>query len=104
MPPTPPAKPAFNRVGYIATLRATKISEEQGLSILVFLAERCNAERRLRKRLYTAKAIGRAVGIAKIKAMRRLRHLRDSRALGVVFLNRTAHYQLPTETELQRFS
>lgn len=105
MTPITTAKPgSFNRARYIATLRATKIKETDGLSILVYLAERCNDDRRLRVRSYKAEVIARAVGISKIHALRRIRSLKAKHALKVIFPSRTAHYQLPTETELQKFA
>lgn len=104
MPPTPPAKPSFNRAGYIATLRATRITETDGLSILLYLAERCNPALQLRKRLYPADHVARKTGTAKITALRRIQRLREQKLLTVVFRSRSAYYQLPSENELQKFS
>lgn len=101
---TPISKPKFNRSGYIATLRATKVSEADGLSILIYLAEKCGDDRTLRKRLFTAKNIAKSCGISRITAVRRMRKLVNKKLLLDAKLNRRSHYQLLTETELQRFA
>lgn len=101
-----PIRPAnsFNRQGYIATLRSTKITEDNGLSILIFLAEKCDEYRMAKRRHFTAKVIGRHVGIPSRTALRRIRRLIATKALSLAYTNRVSHFQLPTETELQKFA
>jgi len=102
MTPISTPKP-FNRTGYIATLRATKIREEDGLSIMIYLAEKCADDRTLRKRTFTAEKISQATGISRITAVRRIRKLKTNRLLLNAKMKRVSHYQLPAEMELQRF-
>lgn len=105
MTPIPAIRPRpFNRAGYIATLRATKIKESDGLSILIFLAEKCADDLSLKKREFTAEVVGRNLGIKRITAIRRMRKLKTQGLLKSAPRRRVSHFQLPTETELQKFA
>ncbi len=99
---TPIRPPAFNRAGYIATIRSTKIKEAEGLHILLYLAEKCDATLRARVRVYPAEIIADRTGTSRITTLRRLRMLRHKKLIKIV-MKKTSHYQLPTESELQKF-
>jgi DNA-binding IscR family transcriptional regulator len=94
---------AFNRAGYIATIRATKIKETEGLNILVFLAEKCAEDLTVPVRKFKSEAVAKSTGTTKILALRRIRILK-SKGLLKSKPGRLCHWQLPTETELRLFA
>ena len=98
-----PIRPSFNRAGYIATLRSTKIREIDGLAILVLIAEKCDDNRMVPRRHFTAPGIARLTGIERTTAYRRLAKLRLKSLITVTRNKRTSCYQLAPETKLQKF-
>ena len=98
-----PIRPSFNRAGYIATLRSTKIREIDGLAILVLIAEKCDDNRMVPRRHFTAPDIARLTGIERTTAYRRLAKLRLKSLITVTRNKRTSCYQLAPETKLQKF-
>ncbi len=98
-----PIRPSFNRAGYIATLRSTKISEKDGLSVLLLIAEKCDDDRMVPRRHFTAPDIARNTGIERTTAYRRLNKLRSKGLVTVTRHKRTSCYQLAPEIKLQKF-
>ena len=95
--------PPFNRKGYIATIRSTKLKEEEGRSILTYLAEVCDDNRMLQKRKYTAKHLSKILGVHRLTVLRRMRRIQAKGLLEEATSKRRSHWQLVSEDKLQKF-
>lgn len=92
----------INKSQFIATIRATKIRNEDGKQMLIALAEMMDDDRIVRKALSSAERMAKRCGIGELTARKYLLKLREANLIKIVKRKRLSWYQLANEETISK--
>jgi hypothetical protein len=91
---------SFNKSQYIATIRATKIRNENGKQMLVALAEMADSEGRVKRILASSERMGKRCGINPQTAQKYLQRLKAKGLISIIRFQRRSWIKLAAEDNL----
>lgn len=94
---------SFNKSQYTATIRATKLRNEDGKQLLVALTEMADDHGRVKRVLASSARMAKRCGINSQTALKYIRRLRDKKLIKVIQFQRRSWFELASEEAVSKF-